>query len=147
MLIKSDSPQSCGEDVAITAQMTAQSFPTRSELLPIEIDQIAKTEPRATFLSVPSDDGYKAITFRQYANAIDGTAYWLEKHLGKGDKSRSLAWFGAGGSDVRYAILLLAAVKAGYYVSLMVVTLCLESSYLHIPRCFSIRRATALMPM
>lgn len=99
-----------------------QKSQNHSGLLPNEIDRIAETEPQATFLSVPIDKGYRAITFRQYANAINGTAYWLEKHLGKGDQSQSLAWFGAGGSDIRYAILLVAAVKAGYYVRLMLVT-------------------------
>lgn len=93
-----------------------------SQLIPTVIDQIAETEPGATFAAVsisPTgiDVGYQNITYQQLANAINGVAWWLEAELGRGDMTEPLAYFGTGGSDVGYAIVLIAAVKAGFYVS------------------------------
>lgn len=93
-----------------------------SQLIPTVIDQIAETEPGATFAAVsisPTgiDAGYQNITYQQLANAINGVAWWLEAELGRGDMTEPLAYFGTGGSDVGYAIVLIAAVKAGFYVS------------------------------
>lgn len=93
-----------------------------SQLIPTVIDQIAETEPGATFAAVsisPTgiDAGYQNITYQQLANAINGVAWWLEAELGRGDMTEPLVYFGTGGSDVGYAIVLIAAVKAGFYVS------------------------------
>ena len=92
------------------------------QLLPCAVDQIAETEPDATWATISTsptkiDAGYQNITYLQFANAINGLAWWLEEELGRGDTSEPLAFFGTSGSDVRYAILLIAAVKAQYYVS------------------------------
>lgn len=87
------------------------------QLMPVLIDQIAKDEPEASFLSLSNENGYTTITFAQYANAINGVAWWLEHTIGKGHLGEALAYFGSGGGDLYYAILLIAAHKAGYYVS------------------------------
>lgn len=92
------------------------------QLIPTVVDQIAEAEPEATWVAVsvsPTglDAGYQSITYQQFANAINGVARWLEEELGRGDTTEPLLFFGTGGSDVRYAILLIAAVKAGYFVS------------------------------
>lgn len=91
------------------------------QLIPTVVDEVAETEPEATWaaVSVSStgiDAGYKNITNQQFADAINSVAWWLEEELGRGDMTEPLAYFGTGGSDVGYAILLIAAVKAGYYV-------------------------------
>ena len=88
-------------------------------LIPVVIDQIAKSEPDATFVESPVSSttyeaGYRPITFRQFANAINGAAWWLEKELGKGQKHETLAYIGP--NDLRYIILVVAAVKTGYKV-------------------------------
>lgn len=92
------------------------------QLMPTVVDQIAETEPDATWAAVsisPTgiEAGYQDITYQQFANAINGVAWWLEEELGRGDMTEPLAYFGTGGSDVGYGIMLIAAVKTGYYVS------------------------------
>lgn len=93
-----------------------------SQLIPTLIDQIAENEPEATWAAVSvspteTNAGYQNITYQQLANAINSAAWWLEEQLGRGDMTEPLVYFGTGGSDIGYAILLIAAVKAGYYVS------------------------------
>lgn len=91
------------------------------ELIPTVVDQIAETEPEAAWATVTVspfgiDAGFQNITYQQFANAINGVAWWLEEELGRGDTTEPLVYFGTGGSDIGYPILLIAAVKAGYYV-------------------------------
>ncbi|KAK4691468.1 hypothetical protein P7C71_g5538, partial [Lecanoromycetidae sp. Uapishka_2] len=93
-----------------------------SLLIPTAVERIAEAEPEAVWISVPLPpiDGryeYKDVTYKQFANAINGAAWWLERQMGKGDRSQSLAFFGSGGGDIGYPIIMLAAVKAGYFVS------------------------------
>ena len=87
------------------------------QLMPVVIDQIAKDEPETSFISLSNEIGYNTFTFGQYANAIDGVAWWLEENIGKGDLGEALAYLGTGGGDIYYGILLIAAHKAGYYVN------------------------------
>ncbi|KAI9842789.1 MAG: hypothetical protein M1837_006892 [Sclerophora amabilis] len=55
-------------------------------LLPVMIDHIAATDPDRAWISVPRDDldlakGFVDITYRQFANAINHAAAWLETVL------------------------------------------------------------------
>ena len=88
------------------------------DLMPAVIDRLAKTDPEGIFLTLSTKAGNKDIIYRQYANAINGAAWWLEQEIGRSHKDEGLAYFGTGGGDICYAILLVAAVKAGYHVSL-----------------------------
>ena len=94
------------------------------QLMPAVIDQIAKEEPETSFVSLSNEIGYTTITFGQYANAINGVAWWLEHNIGKSDLGEALAYFGTGGGDIYYAILLIAAHKAGYYVNSVSLSVC-----------------------
>ena len=87
------------------------------ELLPVVLDRVARQSPEAIFVTVASGNGNNTITFRQYANAVSGVAWFLENKIGKGHNDEGLAYFGTGGGDIYYAILFIAAVKVGYYVS------------------------------
>ena len=87
------------------------------QLMPVLIDQAAKEEPETSFISLANEIGCTAINYGQYANAINGAAWWLEHNIGKGHLGEALAYLGSGGGDVYYAILLIAAHKAGYYVT------------------------------
>ena len=95
--------------------------------MPVVIDQIAKEEPETPFISLSNEIGYTTITFRQYANAINGVAWWLEHNIGKSDLGEALAYLGTGGGDIYYAILLIAAHKAGYYVNSISLSVCPNS--------------------
>lgn len=93
-----------------------------SLLLPTMVDHIAEVEPEAMWIATPLPPvhckyKYEILTYLQFSNAINSAAWWLEREIGKGDKKQPLAYFGTGGGDIGYPILLIAAVKAGYYVS------------------------------
>ncbi|KAL8732909.1 MAG: hypothetical protein Q9166_002510 [cf. Caloplaca sp. 2 TL-2023] len=86
------------------------------DILPVVIDRLVQTDPEGVFVTLSTQTGNQIITNWQYANAINGVAWWLEHHLGKGHKDEGLAYFGTGGGDVFYAILMMGAVKAGYHM-------------------------------
>ena len=84
------------------------------------VDDLANYEPEriwATYaVGQEVEDGFRDITMRQLANAVNFTAFWLESQIGKSDNFEVIAYLGL--SDLRYAILFFAAVKCGYVVSL-----------------------------
>ncbi|KAI2996525.1 hypothetical protein CBS147346_9312 [Aspergillus niger] len=91
-------------------------FDPRTQLLPHIVDHYAKVKPEAIYAEYPVslmsyDDGYRPITFKAFANAINGIAWWLTEKLGPGD-GETLAYVGP--NDLRYPALVLGAVKAGY---------------------------------
>lgn len=88
-------------------------------LLPIAIDEIAKLEPEALYAEYPAsptsyDKGFTPVTFAQFANAINGVAWLLENELGQGRNHETVAYIGP--SDLRYMIMAIGAVKAGFKV-------------------------------
>lgn len=91
-------------------------FRPENELLPHTIDHYARTKPDQLYAEYPRspmsyDQGYRPITYRDFANAINGIASWLVETLGAGD-GEVLAYIGP--NDVRYPALVMGAVKAGY---------------------------------
>ncbi len=87
-------------------------------LIASRIDELAQHEPERVWLSIPASrpaDGFKNITWATGANAIDRAAWWIESTLGKRDGKSTVAYIGP--QDMRYLILLVAAIKAGYIVS------------------------------
>lgn len=88
-------------------------------LLPVLVDEISRDDPERVFVSIARssmpEDGFKDITYRSFANAINKAAWWLEENLGRSQNFEVLAY--AGPSDVRYPIIVYAAVKVGYKVS------------------------------
>ena len=91
----------------------------RKQLLPNIIDGMANTRPWATYAETPRslttyDAGYRKITYGAFANAINGVAWLLEKHLGRSIAHETLAYIGP--NDLGYIVMILGAVKAGYKV-------------------------------
>jgi acyl-CoA synthetase (AMP-forming)/AMP-acid ligase II len=82
------------------------------------IEQKAKWLSNHTFMRYPSAnwelDGYRTITWKQYADAINKIAHWLDAELGKSTDNETLAYLGP--NDARYAIMLAAMVKTGRQV-------------------------------
>ncbi|RAQ49456.1 NRPS-like enzyme [Aspergillus flavus] len=98
------------------ATTNASAFNPRTQLLPHIVDHYAKVKPEAIYAEYPIslmtyEDGYRPITFRLFANAINGIAWWLTEKLGPGN-GEILAYVGP--NDLRYPALVLGAVKAGY---------------------------------
>lgn len=92
----------------------------RTELLPAIIDQLARDEPDTLWGEYPTstrtlDDGYKQLSYKQFANAVNGVANQIEITLGKRDTGEPLAFLAA--NDPRCAIALVAAMKAGFHAS------------------------------
>ncbi|PWY91620.1 NRPS-like enzyme [Aspergillus sclerotioniger CBS 115572] len=95
---------------------TVSGFNPRTQLLPHIVDHYATVKPEAIYAEYPVssmgyEDGYRPITFKAFANAINGTAWWLVDKLGPGN-GEILAYVGP--NDLRYPALILGAIKAGY---------------------------------
>ncbi|RFU34116.1 hypothetical protein B7463_g2194, partial [Scytalidium lignicola] len=58
------------------------------------------------------DSGFRKVNFEQLANAINGAAWHLHNTIGPGKNWETLAYIGP--NDLRYNVLVLGAVKAGY---------------------------------
>lgn len=96
-----------------------------SDLLPNVLFSIAEQYPSATYAEFPRDPkdiskGYRKFTYADVANAVNATAWWIEENVGKLEKkqkdgSQTLVYMGP--SDIRYALLCLGSVVAGYKVS------------------------------
>ncbi|KAJ5698745.1 hypothetical protein N7462_000750 [Penicillium macrosclerotiorum] len=91
-------------------------FRIEDELLPHIYDHYAKVRPNQLYAQYPKsptgyNEGFRPVTFRDMANAINGIAWWLTSTLGPG-KGEPLAYIGP--NDLRYPALVLGAVKAGY---------------------------------
>ena len=87
-----------------------------ARLIPSLIDIYAVEAPPRVWASVPVDDhdisrGYKDITYKQFANAVNHAALWLKDHvpLRAGEPHCTFAY--AGSKDLRYPILAVAAAK------------------------------------
>ena len=87
-------------------------------LLPVLVDDISRSGPQRVFASVARSvnlhDGFRDITYKEFASAIDRCAWWIERELGKGQNFETIGYMGP--LDFRCPILLLAAVKTGYKV-------------------------------
>lgn len=95
------------------------SLPQKKQLLNNIVDGMAVTRPESVWAKVPRDEqgydsGFRKITYRDMANAINGVAQWLVAELGSSTTFETLAYVGPW--DPRYIFILLGAVKAGFKV-------------------------------
>jgi acyl-CoA synthetase (AMP-forming)/AMP-acid ligase II len=96
----------------------SSTFDPCEELLPTIVDHYAAVHPDKVYAEYPLSptsyaDGYRIITYRDLANAVNGIARWLNAQLGPG-AGEKLTYFGP--NDVRYPALAIGALKAGYCV-------------------------------
>ncbi|KAJ4403409.1 putative NRPS-like protein biosynthetic cluster [Gnomoniopsis sp. IMI 355080] len=91
-----------------------------SRLLPVVVDETAKSQPNLPYAYVPTSnnvgDGFKAVTFSDIATAANHMAAWIHQNLGPSSSFETIAYMGLG--DLRYVAVFLAAVKCGYKVLL-----------------------------
>ena len=94
------------------------SEPFGKRLLPTLIDERRQTDPHHVIYSYPrSSDlsqGFRDVTNRDFANAVDRIAWLMERNLGKGSYTEPIGYIGP--ADIIYLILVPAAMKAGYVV-------------------------------
>jgi len=90
-----------------------------SKLLASVIDEKAKRTPETTFLRYAGPDwetaGYRSITWKQLAGAVNKAAYLLDELPGQTGRSQTVAYLGP--NDARYFFLLVGAIKTGRRVS------------------------------
>lgn len=85
------------------------------------VDEIASSEPSRPVLYLPrsgnAEDGWRALSFGEYANAINRCAHWIVQCAGhaKDGEYPTVAYIGP--NDIRYLVVIAAAVKAGYKVT------------------------------
>ncbi|RYO73516.1 hypothetical protein AA0113_g151 [Alternaria arborescens] len=96
--------------------------PPINELLPHTLFRLAAQNPSATYVEFPNDpnrieDGYRKIAFAEVANAVHAIAWWIEENVGKlseEEKTGEQTLVYMGPNDIRYAVLCLGSVIAGY---------------------------------
>lgn len=99
--------------------MTSES-PRGNRVLPAIIDDHARVAPNKIYAVIPVNDddlsqGFKDITYKQFANAVNVAAWWLESTLGQSHSFKAFAYYGL--RDLRYTILVVAAAKVQRKVS------------------------------
>jgi hypothetical protein len=92
------------------------------ELLPNTLFKLAEQYPNLTYAeyftsSTEIATGHRKVTYREFANAVHATAWWIEENVGKPkvqDGSEAIVYFGP--NDFRYGVLVLASIVVGYKV-------------------------------
>jgi acyl-CoA synthetase (AMP-forming)/AMP-acid ligase II len=89
-------------------------------LIPHIIDQVAQDDPDRCIYAIPRSSnpkhGWEEVTYKRLANAINRAAKILIEDCGPAVPNTfpTVAYIGA--NDIRYIIVLVAAIKAGYKV-------------------------------
>ncbi|TGO07514.1 hypothetical protein BTUL_0270g00140 [Botrytis tulipae] len=97
-------------------------LPQAKTLLIHIIDHMAKTKPQALYAEFPIspvtyDEGFRKVTYKDFANTINGIAWCLHNNLGVGKELETLAYIGP--NNLIYPSLIFGAAKAGYKVLLL----------------------------
>jgi acyl-CoA synthetase (AMP-forming)/AMP-acid ligase II len=106
------------------------------------IDQYAASDPSPVWAVVPIDEGdlskgFREITYREFANAINTAAAWLQDHLPFPERDfETIAY--SGPKDIRYQIVAVAAAKLRLQVRTSTVFLILQPLILEAPVAFAI---------
>ena len=116
-------------------------------LLPVELDRIAKADPGRPYFARPRDAtnlaaGFEEISYSRVANAVNRTAHWLQKELGKPKDFDTISYLAA--PDLRNVLLALAVSKVGFKASSVPPgDIDYTGVSLYISSCFSYPLATA----
>lgn len=92
-------------------------------LLPHVIDYYAHHEPDRVYAAISTSEnaasGFQDLNMKTMATAIDHMAWWLsDTFKNVKPRRRTLAYMGA--ADLRYSIILMAAIKCGWRVRLSI---------------------------
>ena len=101
------------------AMSSKSPVPYGRRLLVTQVDHLAKVSPEKIYASYPKSpdlsQGFRDVTYKDLANAVNRGALWLEKTFGgRSTTFDTVAYLGD--SDVRYFILILACHKTGHKV-------------------------------
>ncbi|KAI1266947.1 transferase family protein [Xylariaceae sp. FL1019] len=85
-------------------------------LIPQIMDALAVNEPARTVFSLAAISGeslnFTHISARNFAQAVDNTAWWLLRKAGRPDSVQPIGYIGP--HDLRHVLLTYACVKVGY---------------------------------
>ncbi|KAF2740127.1 acetyl-CoA synthetase-like protein [Polyplosphaeria fusca] len=99
-----------------TVMDSSGDVPYGKRLLPVIIDEIAKTDPDRVCFSFPrtSDlaDGFQDVNFRTFANAVNKTAHFVHQEVGRSSMFETVLYMGY--PDIRHFIALIALMKTGH---------------------------------
>lgn len=101
-------------------EFTAPGQQIGKRLLPQVVDYLGQETPQKLFAtyhtgSAEYQQGWIDLNFKQLAQAVDWTSWWIEKAVGKSTTCEVLAYMGY--NDLRYAIFTIASIKTGHAVS------------------------------
>lgn len=94
--------------------------PSGKRLIPQIIDDIARREPQREWAQIPKSsdpkDGWRTVTFKEYANAINKCCHILNERAGQATPGKfpTIAYIGP--NDACYLVLMVATIKTGYQV-------------------------------
>ena len=95
--------------------------------IPTILDKTAEATPEKTIYSITKTldpaDGWRDVTYKDLADAVNRAAWWLERKFGKSETFETLAYLAP--ADIRYSIFVIAAAKVGYQVSSATACACL----------------------
>lgn len=101
----------------MTGDQQPQTFSSAMQRLPSAVEQLAKDFPNNTWITVPRDaeltQGWRDLTYRHLAHAVDGMSKWIESTFGLGRRNVDVAAY-IGLNDVLYGVAEMALMKAGY---------------------------------
>ncbi|KAI0398592.1 transferase family protein [Xylariaceae sp. FL0594] len=105
--------------IPLSSQHDAWGQPYGRRLIPQIVDGLAATDPSRIVYSLAKLSGnslltYRHITARNFAQAVDKTAWWLRSQAGKPDSIQPVGYIGP--HDLRHVLLTFACIKAGYAV-------------------------------
>lgn len=97
------------------------SQPNGNQLLPVVLENRARLNPHGAWAKFPVSDhtyasGLRTATNLEVSNAVNKVAWLLEERLGRSREFETIAYIGP--FDLRYFIVVIAAIKVGYKVSI-----------------------------
>ncbi|KAF1849275.1 acetyl-CoA synthetase-like protein [Cucurbitaria berberidis CBS 394.84] len=91
-------------------------LPYGRRLIPTIVDHNAKTQPDRACFSIPRSevlqDGFRDISWRTYANAINKTAHFIQGKIGRSSSFETVMYLGF--PDLRAFLVLVALIKTGH---------------------------------
>lgn len=86
------------------------------------IDDVARTDPSRVVVAIPRSstpqDGWKDVSYSQYANAINRLCHWIVAKAGSSLDGQFPTFAYIGPNDIRYFIFVAAATKCQFQVSI-----------------------------
>ncbi|KAG9238584.1 hypothetical protein BJ875DRAFT_480250 [Amylocarpus encephaloides] len=95
----------------------AALFSPKGQLIVNIVEKISRDDPKRVYCELPVsptsyDDGVRSVTYEQFANSVNGLAWWLTSQLGKSTCFQTLMYNGP--NDFRQNAMILASTKCGY---------------------------------